>query len=507
MRNYMIGSLAAVGGVGGVLMFSTLKVSGSEQGTLAAILAVAVFVMVCAEGIAFRRHMGPIRRIYFGGGAATPKQLEEAYVRGLRFPSLAVRRIFVPHLLGLGIPACALSFWALEAGWLTFPRTYIVVACLAALLVAGMHALIEFFLTTATMRPVLNDLQERAAALTGERLSLRGEVLISIRTKFVLSATLIGTFPLFLFALAADIQFTQSDLELRTAYWQWAVLVVLIGSIFASIGAWLLSRDVQRPIEELQGTMREVQRGRLRADAPDVYADEFSRLTAGFNHMLSGLRERDRMNKQLLESYFATLAAALDARDPYTAGHSLRVAQYAMTIGRRVALTDEELEQLNKCALLHDIGKIGVRDAVLLKDGKLTDEEFSSIKQHPVLGEQILQSVEPKEAMAPLLPGVRSHHERYDGRGYPDGLAGDDIPLFGRIIAVADAYDAMTSDRPYRKGMSVEKAMSILEEGKETQWDGRFVEPFLAAMREAALAKEGEKHVPIASGAAATHSG
>jgi HD-GYP domain-containing protein (c-di-GMP phosphodiesterase class II) len=507
IRNYIIGSLAAVGGVGGVLIFSTLKVSPNEYVLLAGFLLISILVMIGGEAIVFRSHMRPIRGVYFDGKPPTLAELEAAYQQALRFPALSVKRIFGPHLFGLSVPTISLALLFLELGLLTFPRTYILIACLASVLVAGMHALIEFFLTTSTMRPVLNDLQERAESGFGVKLSLKGNVLVSIRKKFVLSASLIGTFPLFLFALAADIQFTQSDLELRTAYWQWAMLVVLIGTIFSSLGAWLLSRDVQQPIEALQSTMREVQQGRLDADAADVYADEFSRMTQGFNHMLSGLRERDRLNKQLLESYFATLAAALDARDPYTAGHSLRVAQYSMMIGRRARLSVNELELLNKTALLHDIGKIGVRDAVLLKDGRLTDEEFDMIKQHPVLGEQILRSVEPKEAMAPLLPGVRSHHERYDGKGYPDGLSGEEIPLFGRIIAVADAYDAMTSDRPYRKSMSLGKAKSILEEGKGTQWDALFVEAFLEEMRNAERKKVGESDVLIASGTATSNAG
>ncbi|NOU73133.1 HD domain-containing protein [Paenibacillus sp. LMG 31458] len=134
-------------------------------------------------------------------------------------------------------------------------------------------------------------------------------------------------------------------------------------------------------------------------------------------------------------------------------------------------MNEQELDLLNKTALLHDIGKIGVRDDVLLKESRLTNEEFEQIKLHPVLDESILKQIEPAEAMAPLLPGVRSHHERYNGGGYPDGLKGLDIPEFGRIIAVADAFDAMTSDRPYRKGMPIEKALAILAEGKGTQWD------------------------------------
>lgn len=190
--------------------------------------------------------------------------------------------------------------------------------------------------------------------------------------------------------------------------------------------------------------------------------------------MLSGLQTQAARNSQLVDSYFATLAAALDARDPYTAGHSLRVAEYAVKIGELAQLPEERIDELRKSALLHDIGKIGIRDAVLLKEGRLTDEEWQQVKQHPVLGEAILKQVEPADAMAPYLPGVRSHHERYDGRGYPDGLAGEEIPLFGRIIAVADAFDAMTSDRPYRKGLARDRAIDILERGRGTQWDPYF---------------------------------
>lgn len=138
---------------------------------------------------------------------------------------------------------------------------------------------------------------------------------------------------------------------------------------------------------------------------------------------------------------------------------------------------------MRKSALLHDIGKIGMRDAVLLKEGRLTDEEWEQIKQHPALGEAILKQIEPADAMAPFLPGVRSHHERYDGGGYPDGLKGEDIPLFGRIIAVADAFDAMTSNRPYRKGLDEQQAIAILEKGGGTQWDPHFAKLFVEAYR------------------------
>lgn len=150
-----------------------------------------------------------------------------------------------------------------------------------------------------------------------------------------------------------------------------------------------------------------------------------------------------------------------------------------MIIGQLAGLSGQELDDLRKSALLHDIGKIGVRDSVLFKEEALTDEEFLQIQSHTVLGENILRQIEPADKMAPYLGGVRSHHERYDGLGYPDGLAGTNIPLHGRIIAVADAYDAMTSDRPYRKGMDHERALGILEQGRGSQWDPEFAGLFL----------------------------
>ncbi|KWX87670.1 chemotaxis protein CheY, partial [Paenibacillus riograndensis] len=227
--------------------------------------------------------------------------------------------------------------------------------------------------------------------------------------------------------------------------WEWGGIGLLIGTLFSSIAAWLLTRSVQHPINELYRAMNNIKDGRL-LQVQDEYSDEFSKLVAGFNMMVRGLQAREQQSRQLLDSYFTTLAVALDARDPYTAGHSLRVAEYSVIIGQLAGLTGQQLEKLRKSALLHDIGKNGVRDSVLFKEEELTEEEFDQIKSHPVLGENILRQIEPEEKMAPYLGGVRSHHERYDGKGYPDGLAGTAIPLHGRIIAVADAYDAMTSD-------------------------------------------------------------
>ncbi|OCT15936.1 hypothetical protein A8709_09950 [Paenibacillus pectinilyticus] len=484
LRNYIMGSGIAVLVVGGVIISTTLSISNTELFRLFFILVSSLCVMMLAEFMMFRRHIRPIRDMLRETQPALAT-IRAAYLQTHRFPALSVMRIMGPHFLGLSIPAVAMASIGIARGWLSLPAYYIGLAGVGAILIASMHALLEFFTTVQAIQPMLIHIRELGKRMYGEDVSLDGRVIVSIQRKFQLSAFLIGTMPLFLFSLATQIRLSSSEASssLTVDYWKWAAIILLLGVGFSSLGARMLARDIQQPIEDLHRVMKEVQSGDLKVRASDLYSDEFSRLIAGFNHMVKGLDAREKMNNQLLQSYYTTLAAALDARDAYTAGHSTRVAKYSLMIGRAVNLNEQELDWLNKTALLHDIGKIGVRDAVLLKDGRLTDEEFEQIKRHPDLGESILKQIEPAEAMAPLLPGVRSHHERYDGAGYPDGLKGQDIPLNGRIIAVADAFDAMTSDRPYRKGMPVEKAIAILAEGKGTQWDPRFVQGFIDAFK------------------------
>jgi HD-GYP domain-containing protein (c-di-GMP phosphodiesterase class II) len=171
------------------------------------------------------------------------------------------------------------------------------------------------------------------------------------------------------------------------------------------------------------------------------------------------------------------LSSAIDAKDPYTCGHSERVARVASRLGRELGLPEPDVNQLYLAGLLHDVGKIGIRDAVLLKSGMLTAEEYEHIKEHPRIGFEILSGV---RQLRHLLPGVRNHHENFDGSGYPDALAGHEIPLMARIMAVADAYDAMSSDRPYRKGMSADRVERIFRDGAGVQWDRRVVETFIS---------------------------
>lgn len=185
--------------------------------------------------------------------------------------------------------------------------------------------------------------------------------------------------------------------------------------------------------------------------------------------------------EQLLVGVMRTLINAIDAKDAYTCGHSDRVALFASKIAKAMNLDAIECQRIYMAGLLHDIGKIGVPDGVLCKPGKLTDEEFEQIKAHPEIGYSILKHVKQLEY---VLPGVLHHHESLDGSGYPHRLKGDEIPLYGRILAVADAYDAMTSTRSYRKAMPTEKAEEIIQRGSGIQWDPPIVEAFLSVIDE-----------------------
>ena len=179
-------------------------------------------------------------------------------------------------------------------------------------------------------------------------------------------------------------------------------------------------------------------------------------------------KEAQKREATLFEETVEALANAIDAKDKYTHGHSTRVAVLSKRIAKEAGLSDEECEEVYFAALLHDVGKIGVPDEVINKPGGLTDEEFEQIKLHPVTGNQILSSIR----QSPYLSvGAHYHHERYDGKGYPDGLAGENIPRIARIIAVADAYDAMTSTRSYRDALARKKVRDEIANGMGRQFD------------------------------------
>jgi len=182
-----------------------------------------------------------------------------------------------------------------------------------------------------------------------------------------------------------------------------------------------------------------------------------------------------RQHDELLVGFVKSMVSTLDAKDPYTRGHSERVALIARRLGEELGLPPGDLDDIYLSGLLHDIGKVGVDDRILRKPDKLTDEEFDQVKKHPLIGYDILRGLTNLQR---VLPGVRNHHEHYNGRGYPDALTGDQIPLMARIIAVADSYDAMCKDRPYRPGLKLKKIESILKHGRGKQWDPVVIDAF-----------------------------
>jgi uncharacterized protein len=203
--------------------------------------------------------------------------------------------------------------------------------------------------------------------------------------------------------------------------------------------------------------------------------------------------------EMLERTHFETVMAfseALEARDQYTAGHSRRVMEYSQSIGQRMELAEQEIEQLKKSALLHDIGKIGIPDTILHKQTKLTGEEYAVIKAHPEIAAAILKYI---KTFKNLVPAVYHHHERFDGKGYPDGVQGAEIPLHARIIAVADAFDAMTSNRSYRNALSFKTAQSELKRNRGLQFDSGIVDIFIEILNESpyffTLIREPEYHL------------
>jgi len=187
----------------------------------------------------------------------------------------------------------------------------------------------------------------------------------------------------------------------------------------------------------------------------------------------------DAFPEVLLESLRAIIAS-LEEKDAYTHGHSIRVAEYSVMIAEEMGFDEAQIREVEISALFHDIGKIGIPDQILMKPARLTPAEFEIMKSHPVRSAQIMEKI---SSLRNLIPGIKHHHERYDGLGYPDGLSGEEIPLYARIILVADTFDAMTSTRPYRLALDKEVAVNELKNCSGTQFDTPLVDAFLRAMK------------------------
>jgi HD-GYP domain-containing protein (c-di-GMP phosphodiesterase class II) len=264
-------------------------------------------------------------------------------------------------------------------------------------------------------------------------------------------------------------------------------LQFVVGVTFmALIIGYLLAVGITRPIRDLVESTRAISRAEFHERVQVRGTAEIGELAETFNHMASDIEEYiERLklaaeeNRELFLGSIRMLAAAIDEKDPYTRGHSGRVAKYSMILGDGLGLNAEEIDRLRISALLHDVGKIGVDDRVLKKPGKLTDEEFDLMKQHPSKGANIMR---PVAQLKDMLPGIELHHERMDGGGYPYGLAGDQIPMMARIIAVADTLDAITTNRPYQSAMDLDFALERIRSLSVSKFDPDVVNALVSAV-------------------------
>ncbi len=261
------------------------------------------------------------------------------------------------------------------------------------------------------------------------------------------------------------------------------VAVIALFILLALLCSYGVSRSIVKPIAEIVNHLRgAVRTGKLsRIGHRDSAIVEIDELAEIYNCAASSVQQAgDRLESAYLQ-FVRSLAQALDARDPYTAGHSLRVSQLSCAVAAVLNLPADSIERIRIGALLHDIGKIGVPDHVLQKSSRLTEEEFGLVKQHPVIGRRILEAV---QGFAPYLAAVELHHENWNGSGYPHEQRGEETPIEARIIHIADAFDAMTSDRSYRTGITPDKAAAELKKFAGSQFDPSIVEVFLKLPQE-----------------------
>jgi HD-GYP domain-containing protein (c-di-GMP phosphodiesterase class II) len=279
--------------------------------------------------------------------------------------------------------------------------------------------------------------------------------------------------------------------EMKTETIRWGVLMLLLAGCVGLLSA----RAITNPIQQLADSTQLIARGdfskkiqiRSRTEIGEL-AETFNKMTDDLELYIRQIRKAGEENKALFLGTIRALAAAVDEKDPYTRGHSDRVTKYSVIIARALDLDEKTVETISISALLHDVGKIGIDDKILKKPGFLTPEEFEIMKQHPVKGFNIMKTI---EQMRNVLPGLRSHHEQWDGNGYPDRLKAEEIPLIARIIAVADTLDAMTTNRPYQQALTFQFAVEKINKNVGVKYDKNVVAAFNRAIEEGALMVEG----------------
>jgi HD-GYP domain-containing protein (c-di-GMP phosphodiesterase class II) len=264
---------------------------------------------------------------------------------------------------------------------------------------------------------------------------------------------------------------------------QWGAIALVL----AIIVAILFASNIARPIRELAQRSHDIAQGnyqqrvdvKAKNEIGDL-ADNFNIMSASIEQAVEQLKKAAHENHLLFLNSVRMLAAAIDAKDPYTRGHSERVSRFSMAIAQRLDLSDEEVEKIRISALLHDVGKIGIDDRILRKPGALSDEEFEIMKQHPAKGAAIMSGV---AQLIDIIPGMKYHHEKWSGGGYPEGLEGEQIPMQARIVAIADTFDAMTTNRPYQKAMELGYVVEKIKSFGGTRFDPRVVDAFVNAVK------------------------
>jgi HD-GYP domain-containing protein (c-di-GMP phosphodiesterase class II) len=277
--------------------------------------------------------------------------------------------------------------------------------------------------------------------------------------------------------------------EMQRQTLRWGVVMVLISLLVG----FLAAKTITRPIDLLTQTARSIAQ-RDFSQRADIHsrteigelAETFNQMAEDIQHFIGDLQTASEENRQLFFDSIEMIAAAVDAKDPYTKGHSGRVSAYSTILARELGLSEDEVDKIRISATLHDVGKIGVEDRVLKKPGVLTNEEFEIMKRHTVMGYEIVRQV---KQLGEMLPGIRWHHEALNGKGYPDGISGDELPLMVRVIAVADTFDAITTDRPYQAGSPFPRALEILRKLAGAKYDPIVVDALHSAYTKGALAK------------------
>lgn len=276
--------------------------------------------------------------------------------------------------------------------------------------------------------------------------------------------------------------FASVDTMIRaTAEW---IVIALALAIVVSV---IFASGIARPIRVLAERSREIANGNYQQRVNLKTHNEIGELAHNFNVMSDAIQESIEQlkkaaheNNLLFINSVRMLAAAIDAKDPYTRGHSERVARYSIAIGKNVGLSEKEMRNLRISALLHDVGKIGIDDRILRKPGALSDDEFEVMKQHPAKGAAIMSGV---AQLIDIIPGMKYHHEKWGGGGYPDGLVGDQIPMQARIVSIADTFDAMTTNRPYQKAMELNYVVEKIKSFAGTRFDPRVIDAFVQAVK------------------------